>query len=76
MLRNLDGLQPGDVLSYWHDTGAFGAHLAYARILRLGKVRLRVVGEHGEESWKDPHFFHEKVDAKTVAELRAEGVNI
>jgi hypothetical protein len=72
-----DDIRPGDVLTYWHDTGAFGAQLAYCRVVKLGKVKIRVSAETSHhESWQYPHLFHEKLAPETVAELRAEGIDI
>jgi hypothetical protein len=76
MSLQLADLAPGDVLSYWHDTGAFGAQLCYARDVKVGAKKVRVRGERGEESWKYPQLFNKKVPPKTVAELRAADVNI
>lgn len=72
----LDQIAEGDVLSYWFDTGAMGASVTFARVVRLGKVRILVRDESGREGWKDPSFFHRKLSDRDVTELRADGVEI
>lgn len=62
-------IREGDVLKYWHDTGAFGATLAYARVLKVCPVKLKVKGERGEIGYKSPHWFVGKVSPETAVEL-------
>lgn len=64
------------MLTYWHDTVAFGHSLNYARVVKIGKARIRVRREGGEEVWKDPAFFDTKVSEREVADLIADGVRI
>jgi len=66
-------LKPGDVLSYWHDAGCMGMTLGFATVVRVGPKMIRVRGQHGEERWKRPDWFHRKVSDKTATELRDEG---
>lgn len=78
-LQSLAGIKEGSILSYWHDSGCFGAQLAFARVVKIGAKKVKVVGEgrrEDEARWKYPWFFHEIVSEKTVAELRADGVEI
>lgn len=56
MIR-LDELEPGDVLSDWYDTGAFGAKLIFFEVIRTGAKMVRVRDERGRESWRRPERF-------------------
>lgn len=64
--------QPGDLLLYWHDTGAFGVSPIYVKVLRRGKVKLYVRDEFGNQRWKYPHFFDRILSIIEVDELRQE----
>ncbi len=70
-------IKPGDVLAYWHDTGAMGAQLCYVRVLKLGakKIRVRYETSH-DEAWLHAHHFAHTVKCDTLAELIAEGINV
>lgn len=73
---DLNTTKPGDVLSYWHDSGAMGASLSFAIVLKVSAKRVRVRDEMGSEGWKYPEFFNQRLSAKVAAELRAGGVKI
>jgi hypothetical protein len=76
MVLTLADLKPGDVLQTYHDAGSGGASLCFARVLKVGAKKVRVVGEYGHETWQYPEFFTGKVADRDVAELRADGVTI
>ena len=75
MLR-LDQINQNSVLSFWFDTGAMGCNLCYARVLKLGKVGVKVRFENGCEAWRRPHHFDGIVSDQDVAGLIADGVKI
>ena len=77
MTVDLGSLKAGDVLDFWHDTGAFGHKLHYARVTRVGSKMVRVLFEYADrEVWRRPQRFNSKVSDQTVADLRADGVTI
>ena len=71
----LNDLTVGDVLSYWHDSGASGkissCDLCFAKILKVSKKKILVIDEHASRPvWKYPHFFLRKVtDPELIKEL-------
>lgn len=73
MALTIDNLQTGDIVAHWHDQGAgFGSALIYSRVIKIGKCKIRIRCETGDERWKYPHYFDRKVDVEKVAEL---GIN-
>lgn len=60
----LDNLQPGDKLCFWHDAGCRSAELDYCEVIKVGKKKIKVRDDFGNESWRYPHFFHRKVSEK------------
>ena len=70
-------IKPGMVLTFWHDTGAFGHNLQFARVEKVGRVMVCVRREGGEKDvWRHLEFFSDICDDQTVAELRQDGVGI
>lgn len=57
----IEQLQVGDKLNFWHDTGCMGADLIFCEIIKLGKKKIKVRDEFGNEGWRYPHFFNRKV---------------
>lgn len=67
-----EDIRAGDVLQFWHDTGAFGHNLHYAKVLYMTpNHRFRVVDEYGRRSLKNASFFHAKVSEEDVTALFA-----
>lgn len=54
---HIENIRPGDILTYWFDTGAMGAQICRATVVKVGKKKIRVKGEYGGEAWKYPEFF-------------------
>lgn len=76
MAVSLSTLKSEDVLTYWHDTGAMGCQIAYARVEKVGAKMVRVVIESGEAAWKRPCWFVRRLSDEQAAQVRAEGVRI
>lgn len=62
-LTSTDGIRPGDVLRYWHDTVTFGAKICYVRVLSVGRkfVTVETEWERGVPRRKAVTFFDRKV---------------
>jgi hypothetical protein len=72
-----DPIGVGMVLSMWHNTGAMGAQLCYARVIKLGKSKIQVQVETTHRvSWQYPHHFRKIVGAQELADLRADGFDV
>lgn len=65
----LDKVAVGDVVTHWFDTGAFGVREVYSKVLRVGKKKLRVRTESGDEAWKYPEYFNRIVPESEIPEL-------
>lgn len=50
----------GDYLRGWHDTGAFGFELVYARVIRVNRVTVTVIGEHEDKPKRIDKEFAER----------------
>lgn len=70
MAVQLKSVKAGDVLSHWFDTGAMGPSEVYSRVLRVGKKKIRVRTETGDEGWKYAEFFHRIVPVEEVQQLK------
>lgn len=68
-MTRADNIKAGDVLKYWHDSGAMGADLGFARVLKVCPVMLKVRGERGEIGYKRPAWFAGKVSPAEVAQM-------
>lgn len=70
-------LKPGDFLIYWQpttdrETGRPAEELCYARVLRTGPKRVRVIDRERVESWQYPErFFARLDDDETITDLLA-----
>lgn len=62
----LESIKPGDILRGWHDSGAMGMEPIYYRAVKLGRVRVCVRCEHGDEGWMYPAAFDKKMDPTQV----------
>lgn len=69
MAISLDKVTEGDVVTHWFDTGAFGYREVYSRVLRVGKKKLRVRTERGDEAWKYPEYFNRIVPESEIPGL-------
>lgn len=72
----LKHISEGNVLSYLYDTGAMGYTTAFVRVIKIGKRKIKVRFENGNERWKYPDYFTRIVSDKDVQELLDDGVNI
>ena len=69
MAIELSKVCEGDVVTHWFDTGAFGFSEVYSRVLKVGKKKLKVRTESGDEGWKYPEFFNRIVPFEELPEL-------
>ncbi len=54
----LDRISVGNILRSWHEAGAgHGSEPIYFRVLKLGKVKVKVRCETGSEGWMYPAAF-------------------
>ena len=68
MMLRLDQIKPGDLLLGWHALGAgMGMEPVYHKVLRLGRVKILVRSEFGNESWAYPGNFSKSVKAEEIA---------
>lgn len=56
----LTDLQPGDVVTYWHDDG-IGGTIGYRRVVRVNRVTVTVETPAGERYRKHPGAYVDKV---------------
>jgi hypothetical protein len=69
----LEDVKPGDVLTYWFDTGAMGATICYARVVSVGAKMIVVEGANGGRARKYPWFFHDKLSPTSWSPWNKEG---
>jgi hypothetical protein len=48
----------GDVVTYWHDSGCFGAQACFAKVVRVNRKTLTVETEGGRVVRREPAFFN------------------
>lgn len=73
MALEFKDLSVGDVVAHWFDQGAgFGSALVYSRVIKLGRKKVLVRCETGDERWKYSHYFDKKLNIDQVAALNIE----
>ena len=72
MAIKLENVTEGSVVTHWFDTGAFGYAEVFSRVLRVGKKKIRVRTETGDEAWKYPEFFNRVVPEEELPSLNIE----
>ena len=69
----LNQLKIGDKLSTWHHQGAnMGSVIIGCEVIKLGKVKVRVRDDMGNEAWVYPSIFTNRMSDETFAELKSE----
>lgn len=64
---NLERISVGDILRSWHESGAGkGSEPIYFRVLKLGKVKVKVRCETGSEGWMYPAAFDKVMSAEAT----------
>lgn len=56
-MLTIDQLKPGMTLGYWHSVFHNESVICFATVLRVGKVKVYVKDETGNEHWKYPRYF-------------------
>ncbi len=67
---NINDLQVGTKLSYYHDNGTREPSLCLAEVIQIGTANVKVRDEFGNEAWKNPSFFNAIVSEETYQEIR------
>jgi hypothetical protein len=55
---DVNALKAGDVLTFWHDSGCFGAQACFAKVVRVNPVTVTVETESGRVVRREPSFFN------------------
>lgn len=61
MSLSIDDINVGDILKRWFDTGCMGMQLVFAKVEKIGKKKIFVVGENGDSGWKYPDCYFGKL---------------
>lgn len=49
-MKRASQAQPGDIVSWWHDTGCFGQAVCYGRVVRVGSATVTFDSEFGHRA--------------------------
>jgi hypothetical protein len=70
MTITISAIRIGDVLQHWFDTGAFGLSPVYSRVLKVGKKKVLVRCETGQQKWLYPGYFCKQLSSAETAEAQ------
>lgn len=66
----IEGMSAGDILVASFNEGAGHCTAVFYRVLKLGKVKVKVRSEYGQEGWMYPVVFD-----RVVPPQQADGIN-
>lgn len=67
-----DQVKEGDILNYWFDTGAMGAQLCFAKVLKVGPKKIKTIHENGYIGWRYASKYDDILNEKNAQEIEAE----
>lgn len=66
MSIQLADLKVRDKLCHYHDNGTPSPSLIYSEVIEIGLTNVKVRDEFGNEAWKNPSFFNDRVVPEAV----------